>query len=202
MKDKILSLLKTKYANLGFTSKELEAVATQLAVFVTEEDKIATAVEGAESMLKSFQSFADSRVGNYKTKVEEVEAKLVELEKGKGKDPEDPKPDDANAKLLEIITELKEKVEGFEKKSNTETKLSGAKELMGKSKLPKNLQSKWLNRLNLEEDLDEQIKGLESEYEETYGNIQKGTGRRGLPSGGRTDLEVSDEVADKIVDEL
>ena len=61
-KEKILQLLKTKYAALGLSAQVLEGVATNLSTFVTEEAQVEPAVAGAESMLKHLQSFADSRV--------------------------------------------------------------------------------------------------------------------------------------------
>jgi hypothetical protein len=67
MKTKIFEALKTKYSNLGFNKDVLEGVATQLSAFVTEEGGIANAVVGAEAMLKTFQSFSDSRVNSFQT---------------------------------------------------------------------------------------------------------------------------------------
>lgn len=120
MKVKIFEALKTKYANLGFSKEVFEGVATQLSTFITEEDKIATAVEGAESMLKSFQSFADSRVNSfktesdkYKTEAEQLKTRLAELEK---KQEPKPKTEDipdyelfltTNLEIFEINLQLK-----------------------------------------------------------------------------------------------
>ena len=59
MKTKILEALKNKYKNLGFSDKVFEGVANSIQTFVKEEAEIATYVDGAESMLKAFQSSAD-----------------------------------------------------------------------------------------------------------------------------------------------
>ncbi len=91
MKDKILKELKTKYSHLGFSAEVLENVATLLGTYVTEDDKIANAVSGAEPMLKSFQSNADGRVATFKnesakhkSQAEELAGKLAKIEAEKG----------------------------------------------------------------------------------------------------------------------
>ncbi len=91
MKDEILKELKTKNAHLGFSTEVLESVATLISTYVTEKDKIANAVSGAEPMLKSFQSFADSRVATFKnesakhkTLAKELAGKLEKTETEKG----------------------------------------------------------------------------------------------------------------------
>ncbi len=113
-----------------------------------------------------------------------------------------PNPNDPNAALLEALNALKEEVSGLKQKNERETKLGNAKKLMGESKLPDNLKEKWLNRINLDEDAAEQIKDLESEYEETYGVVHQSNSKRGLPPGGQTSTEVSDEEANEIAKEL
>ncbi len=123
---------------------------------------------------------------------------------GGAAEPQDqkPNPNDPNAKLLEAITALTDKVKDLEQKGERESKLGNAKKLMGASKLPDNLKEKWLNRINLDEDAAEQIKDLESEYEETYGVALQESPKRGLPLGKQTSTEISDEEASEIVNEL
>ena len=86
MKEKILSELKTKYKNLGLSDETYEGVANQLALSVKEETEIATAVTGAEGLLKSIQKYADSRVTSVKTEADTLKKKLEEMEKGGKKD--------------------------------------------------------------------------------------------------------------------
>jgi hypothetical protein len=62
VKDNILSQLKTKFQNLGFSTKAFEGVAEYLATTVTEESQIETAISGVEPLLKAFQGDIDSRV--------------------------------------------------------------------------------------------------------------------------------------------
>ncbi|WP_404812071.1 hypothetical protein ACIRNY_11070 [Capnocytophaga canimorsus] len=79
MKVKIFEMLKTKCANMGFSKEVLEGVATNLSAFVTEETQIEPAVNGAELMLKSFQSYADNRVNTFKNESEKYKKEAEEL---------------------------------------------------------------------------------------------------------------------------
>ncbi|GJH39886.1 hypothetical protein RCZ04_04360 [Capnocytophaga sp. HP1101] len=90
-KEKILQSLKTKYAALGLSAQVLEGVATNLSIFVTEENQLEPAIAGAEPMLKQFQSFADSRVNAFKTESEKYkkEAEDWKAKFEKGKEPAD-----------------------------------------------------------------------------------------------------------------
>lgn len=118
MKSKIKEALKTKYTNLGLSDEILEGVANLLAISVKEETEIATAVTGAEVLLKASQRYADSRVNSVKTEAETYKAKLEELEKkGKGEESKPEKTDetpawakaimDSTAKLEQELSSLK-----------------------------------------------------------------------------------------------
>ncbi len=67
MKEKILTALKTKYSNLGFSSKVLDGIASSIEKSVTDESQIETAVGGIESILKVFQSDFDRAHTEYGT---------------------------------------------------------------------------------------------------------------------------------------
>ncbi len=127
MKTKILEALKNKYSNLGFNKEVLESVATQMSSFVTEESQIATAVEGAEPMLKTFQSFADSRVSTYKTEADKAKARVAELEKAKGGNP-NPNPAPSNddvpdyvKQMQDTMTKMQETLQGFQTQQVSQT---------------------------------------------------------------------------------
>ncbi len=122
MYEKILQSLKTKYANLGFSDKVLEGVATQLSNFVTEEDKIATAVEGAETMLKSFQSFADSRVNTYKSEADKLKTRLAELE-GSSTAKRETSNDvpDYVKQMQDTMTKMQQTLQGFQQSQVSQT---------------------------------------------------------------------------------
>lgn len=143
MKEKILIALKTKYTNLGLTAETLEGVASQLAMFVKEDAGVDAAVAGVEPMLKSIQSFADSRVANTKTEAERLKAeiaaaklKLEEVEKPKPADkPTDEIPAYVKA-MLDKIGTLEASITNFnaERQSQSLTeKLTG---LLTEKKVP------------------------------------------------------------------
>ena len=53
----IKEALSNKYKNLGFDDKAFEGVADFAQTYIKEEADLATFVNGAELMLKGFQSF-------------------------------------------------------------------------------------------------------------------------------------------------
>lgn len=85
MKEKIISLLKTKYSNLGFGDKAFDGVADYLSKTVSEESQIETAIDGVEPLLKAFQSDIDkvrTEKSALRTQLEEFK-KLQSAEGGK-----------------------------------------------------------------------------------------------------------------------
>lgn len=129
MKEKILSALKTKYANLGLSAETLEGVASQLSIFVKEETGVDAAVIGAEPMLKSFQSFADSRATASKKEAERLAAEIDTLKKGTPPTP--PPTDDMPAwakAVLDKVGTLESSLTNFNAERQSQTlsqKLSG-----------------------------------------------------------------------------
>ena len=78
MKEKILSVLKTKYSNLGFSQKAFDGVASYLEKTVSDESQIETAVGGVEPLLKVFQAESDRARTDYnalKGQYDELKAK-------------------------------------------------------------------------------------------------------------------------------
>ena len=88
MKEKILLALKTKYAALGLSDKVLDGVAESLSKTVTDENGIGTAVDGVESILKTFQSNFDQ----LRNENSGLQKKLEELKKVDSNDPPKPVP--------------------------------------------------------------------------------------------------------------
>lgn len=74
MKEKIMTALKTKYSNLGFSAKALDGVASVLEKTVTDESQIETAVSGVEPLLKVFQAESDRARTEYNALKGEFEA--------------------------------------------------------------------------------------------------------------------------------
>lgn len=91
------------------------------------------------------------------------------------------------------------KVDALETKGQQSSKLEQVQSLMKTSKLPDNIQKRWLSRIQLESEtpFTDQIKSLEEEHEELFkGHVLNNSGN-GLPIGGGSDGEVTDsEVAD------
>lgn len=113
MKLKILSQLKTKFANLGFGEKAFDGVAEYLSKTVTKEEDIETALGGVEPLLKAFQGDVDkvrTELAQKKTELEELKKKSTEPEK------QDP-PADEPAWFKTYREEQTKKLEAIEKES-------------------------------------------------------------------------------------
>lgn len=104
MKEKILNQLKTKYKHFGFSDEVMDGVAAQLSSFVKEETEIEPSVNGAESLLKTFQKYADSRVNSFKTESEKNKAEAESLKK---KLAELEKPEENQDSLSALMAQLK-----------------------------------------------------------------------------------------------
>lgn len=141
MKQKIVSALKTKYSNLGFSDKAFNGVADFLAKTIKEESEIDNAISGVEDLLKTFQGESDK----LRSEKKQLEDKVKELEtsdtsddeegdnkpepskdkgKDKGKDKKTPQSDDVPAwakKMVETNTKLLEKVTALEQKELQQT---------------------------------------------------------------------------------
>lgn len=122
MKDKIKDALKQRYNNLGLSDEAFDGVASSVQTIVTDET-LAGFVQGAEPLLKQFQSIADKARSQ---KVADLEAKIKELEEGKGKKEEGEK-EKPGATLEEITAKMSEVVAAAVKPLNDEiTALKGA----------------------------------------------------------------------------
>lgn len=94
MKEHIISALKTKYKNMGFSDKVFETVADTLTDRVKEESEIETSIAGVEALLKAIQGEADkarTEKANAEKQLKELKKQIEELTKKT--DPEPPKPD-------------------------------------------------------------------------------------------------------------
>lgn len=210
MKEKIFEALKTKYANLGFSTTVLEGVATQLSAFVTEEDKIATAVEGAEQVLKSFQSFADSRVNafktesdKYKNEAEQLKMKLAELEKGKGTPT--PQGDDVPEYVKQMQTtmaEMSKTLQGFQKANVSQSLKEKFIAQMGENKVPESYYKATLIGREFEDEtkMQEFVSAVKSQYETHQQDLANlGFTQTKSPEVSKVEMEKgSEELANQI----
>jgi hypothetical protein len=137
MRQKIKAALQQKYVNLGLDEEVFEGVASAVETFITE-DTLANYVEGAESMLKKYQSIGDKsrreaseerkRVADLTAELNDAKAKIADLEKK-------PAPEGNSeelAKLLEekfsqVVQPLQDKIMQFETAKTAEAALTTAK---------------------------------------------------------------------------
>lgn len=115
MKTKILEALKNKYKNLGFSDKVFEGVANSIQTFVKEEAEIVTYVDGAESMLKAFQSSAD-QLRQEKALLEKENSELKALKDKEPKEPKEQPPTPPTLDLDAIADIVKQAISPFQQK--------------------------------------------------------------------------------------
>ena len=154
MKDKILSALKTKYANLGFGEKAFSGVADYLASSITEEAQIETAITGVENLLKAFQGDIDKQrteKAELQKQLEELKAKQV----SEGAPKDEPKPDELKAMIAaavaEAVTPLQTKLQNYEQKEIATARQTLIAEKAKGLEIPDYL----LKRISVPEELDE-----------------------------------------------
>ena len=206
MKEKILQALKTKFKNLGFGDKAFDGVATFLAITVTEETAIETAIGGVEPLLKSFQGDADKRVTDAIAKAK------AEKESGEGADPNkktepktegnDEPPAWAKA-LIESNTQLKSELNTMKSGKTFETRKQTLESKLEKA--PAKFKEKILKdfaRMNFEKDEDFDSYLTETETDLTAFNqdmADQGLGANRKPFvGGTTKEGVSNGVQNYI----
>lgn len=208
MKVKIFEALKTKYSNLGFTKEVLEGVATQLSAFVTEDSQIETAVAGSENVLKSFQSFADSRVNafrtesnNYKTEAEQLKARLAELEKKPTPKPNEDVPDYVKS-LETMMSEMKQTITGFQAEKNSQTLKEKFITQMSEKKVPESYFNATLIGRNFEDEtkMQEFAEAVASNYQiHQQGLTDLGFSYTKPPEGGKGSVEKETEEFAKLI---
>lgn len=120
MKTKILSALKTKYANLGFNAKALDGVASVLEKTITEESQIDDAVANVEGLLKVFQADNDRQRTEYATLKGQYDDLLKKSQQGGGGDPAKHEPNnDEPAWFTAYKKEQEERFNAIKAESDT-----------------------------------------------------------------------------------
>lgn len=120
MKAKILSALKTKYANLGFNAKALDGVASVLEKTITEENQIEDAVNGVEGLLKVFQADNDRSRTEYATlKAQHDELLKKQSTQGEGGSSKNEPTKDEPAWFTAYKKEQEEKLNALKTESDT-----------------------------------------------------------------------------------
>ena len=220
MKEKLLAALKTKFQ--GVQDAVLDRIATKKAETVTEESQVQTVVDGlttndlinSEADFRASQASQSSEQKALQKAVAEYEKKH-NLKDGKPIEKTDPGkdtlPDDAPEWAKKMIGGLTSKVEEQSKQIDSlskgqaiNSKLTEARDLLGKSKIPEKYREKWIKRIDTEDQetsLEDQVKSLEDEYLELEQEIVKtkvtGGHERGVAGTEASDEEMDDYLKDK-----
>lgn len=104
MKQKIKDALKLKYVNLGLADEVFERVAASVETFITDEAQIPNFVDGAEGLLKQYQSTGDKarqEAAELKKQKETLEAEIARL---KGDKSEKEEGGDLAAQIAAAVT--------------------------------------------------------------------------------------------------
>lgn len=218
MKDKILAFLKSKLPQVQ--GAFLEGIAASYAKTITEESQIETVlVDGVIDALKQSGAMVQSESTRMSTDaskraIEEYEKKH-NIKDGKVVSPNPPNPptpstppEDAPAwakSLIDSNKSLADKLEKLENEKATQTKAQKASAALQASKvIPQKLHEKWAKRLNpdSETSLEDQVKELETEFNELHTDIVGSTVGSGLPKGGGADGAASETEVDAIVGKM
>lgn len=170
MKTKILQQLKQRYSNLGVSDKAFDGVADFLSKTITEEERIAESVAGAESFLKAYQSDVDKERTSASTLRKELEA----LKKETQPKPTDPKPSDNQGNepterekaLLERMDALQSQLGQLVGQRSHEGKLAQITALLGEKNIPESFYTMALSGRTFGEDTNvgELVANIEHGY--------------------------------------
>lgn len=222
MKEKILAFLVARL--VGIQKSYLEGVADIYARTITEENQIEqTFNEGVLNLLKHSAQHAQAEgdrranesvqtaITNYEKKHSIKDGKPVKQNDQSGggnpnpqKKDNDDTPEWAKA-IIESNKALSEKIVALEQEKSKQDKILKAQIALKSSKLPENLKQKWANRINVESEtsIEDQVKELETEFNELHTTIVGSYSGKGLPNGstvvtGEASSEELGEVLNKI----
>lgn len=170
MKTKILQQLKQRYSNLGVSDKAFDGVADFLSKTITEEERIAESVAGAESFLKAYQSDVDKE----RTSASALRKELEALKKETQPKSTDPKPNDNQGNepterekaLLERMDALQSQLGQLVGQRSHEGKLAQITALLGEKKIPESFYTMALSGRTFGEDTNvgELVANIEQGY--------------------------------------
>lgn len=170
MKTKILQQLKQRYSNLGVSEKAFDGVADFLSKTITEEERIAESVAGAESFLKAYQSDVDKERTSASTLRKELEA----LKKETQPKPTDPKPNDNQGnepterekQMMQQLEAQQKQIELILGQRSHEGKLAQITALLGEKNIPESFYTMALSGRTFGEDTNvgELVANIEQGY--------------------------------------
>nr|DAY01228.1 MAG TPA: hypothetical protein [Caudoviricetes sp.] len=170
MKTKILQQLKQRYSNLGVSEKAFDGVADFLSKTITEEERIAESVAGAESFLKAYQSDVDKE----RTSASALRKELEALKKETQPKPTDPKPSDNQGnepterekKMMQQLEAQQKQIELILGQRSHEGKLAQITALLGEKNIPESFYTMALSGRTFGEDTNvgELVANIEQGY--------------------------------------
>ena len=206
MKTKILQQLKQRYSNLGVSEKAFDGVADFLSKTITEEERIAESVAGAESFLKAYQSDEDKERTSASTLRKELEA----LKKETQPKPTDPKPNDNQGNepterekaLLERMDALQSQLGQLVGQRSHEGKLAQITALLGEKNIPESFYTMALSGRTFGEDTN--VGELVANIEQGYTKFQDESANDRFKGGGKPEAgeQSDDDVMASIVKQV
>lgn len=206
MKTKILQQLKQRYSNLGVSEKAFDGVADFLSKTITEEERIAESVAGAESFLKAYQSDVDKE----RTSASALRKELEALKKEAQPKPTDPKPSDNQGnepterekKMMQQLEAQQKQIELILGQRSHEGKLAQITALLGEKNIPESFYTMALSGRTFGEDTNvgELVANIEQGYtkfQDESANIR--FGGAGKPEAGE---QSDDDVMASIVKQV
>jgi hypothetical protein len=170
MKTKILQQLKQRYSNLGVSDKAFDGVAEFLSKTITEEERIAESVAGAESFLKAYQSDVDKE----RTSASALRKELEALKKETQPKPTDPKPSDNQGnepterekQMMQQLEAQQNQIELILGQRSHEGKLAQITALLGEKNIPESFYTMALSGRTFGEDTNvgELVANIEQGY--------------------------------------
>lgn len=187
MKTKILQQLKQRYSNLGVSDKAFDGVADFLSKTITEEERIAESVAGAEAFLKAYQSDVDKE----RTSASALRKELEALKKETQPKPTDPKPSDNQGnehterekQMMQQLEAQQKQIELILGQRSHEGKLAQITALLGEKKIPESFYTMALSGRTFGEDTNvgELVANIEQGYtkfqDESANNRFRGAGK-------------------------
>lgn len=191
LKNKLIASLQAK--GLGKEVADL--------ISINDESEIEGVVAKAVSLLVKPDKTKEEKLADKEVQ-SEIDRRVTEaLKKAKAPENTDPtltKPDETH----ELIKALMQKVDAMEQGKTLETKQQQAQSLLKKSEvLSDSIKEKWISRINVNSEIaiEDQIKGLESEYTELRQGIIDSTPLSGSPSIHEPTGKASDSEIESIM---
>jgi hypothetical protein len=195
MRDKILAELNKKY--LGLSKKVLGLLADNLVKTVTEESQIEGAVAALDNLPITPKEYAEFVQKEGDARVTEALKKAKpEKEAGDNDDPpkDESNPADPNAKLMKMITDLSNKVDGFQKEKVQTTLSQKLQAALTEKKIP--LQLAKGRVIEKEEDLETALADIEADWTTIkQENANAGFSSTSTPVGGGVNTVKPDAAA-------